>query len=1285
MSDTPKTQSSSSRSVRKQQYGDSMQHQFVEYPTPEAYKQETRPERMQRLQIENAERLQRQLRISAAADAAAKSEADDSQQRRAREEEERWQKLQAKREEARQRFAERRLRNSSGAPTLAATPSTSAMPSARSTQRGVAFSGPDASPYVPVQYSGLRAKSAAESLPPAPSTRTLPRAAVAAAAAEAAAALTVIPPATPVSTGPVDRQRPWTVSPRKSPSERLEEVVASLQLAVRQAVARESASGGSESALRDSLIPQGASTKGAVLASPPSAPPAEVEGDGPPPSPHHWTTVQLRHALDLAVISYSLSDSHDVLASKLTQYQLQQYERRMSGAAAQRAATAAAAAAEAERQAEAEHHRQLIERARVEAEAEARRVASEARQRVLAEARRAAEEEAEALKAALAHRLHAEAEKELAEDFARERAVERAAAMAMEHAVAQAEEFACGAAAAAEQQFAAYELLEALGTEASSPQYGTSLRGARLSSPAGAAANGRDAGESLQVMLECARDGNGVPTTFGITLGRVEDVSRGPSVLIKSVAADSLNLGRLERGDELIAIGGVRVQGDYVSAIEQLTKSKAHPVVAEILRQPSGPSAHSGACGTDGRAKAPKLASAVGNLPLGYPYSPQTPALGEGGVSSPPFETSSMHLSPGEGYPSEKLSEIEQLLEPPPPLPSDALASDLASDGSCAACRPVEGLCARLACGCQPSPLQLLLLVVHGLFALLGLGMYAIGAVLSTAGDFGFLPLSGAAFWALGTALMLISYTGIVGMGFGGEAEGGACGGADGCAADGSTSTSASASTSTSTGTLSSNGRVQAGVYSPTRRADGTFEWQVVPSSANKTSDKQQQQQQAEAEASEAARAEAKAEAEQLQREHQQHRWRSLLMYALLLLIVVVWEVESLAGSPAGTQLTMALGSEMNAELQLGFHRLFTTRGCSTERMEWKGKGRMSMSDEVSASLGRPFAPPAPPPPSPPPALPPPSPSPPSPPRRPHTVHDLGNLGNLVDKMAKFVTETALETALMLKLKDPPLAPPLAPPPAPPSPPPPPAPPSPPPPPPSPAPPPPLSPPPALPQSSAPESGRGRHLAAKSPPPPPLSPPPAAAGGVAGAATFSAHILRSTVFGRDPGDDSSMETMSEGFVRSRFAATPLAAIKCDGASTQARVLQSWGTALCTRPRGPIGLSWCVSETGAPPGAPWDIGTRTEPAAAFCDCVAALSDGVMQATYTEPIAIVLTLALWLPPLLLVGALAALWRRARPQLQMALSAGLPARPQLQATPSRAALANGSKVKHSPRVMV
>jgi DNA-binding NtrC family response regulator len=54
-----------------------------------------------------------------------------------------------------------------------------------------------------------------------------------------------------------------------------------------------------------------------------------------------------------------------------------------------------------------------------------------------------------------------------------------------------------------------------------------------------------------------------------------------------------------------------------------------------------------------------------------------------------------------------------------------------------------------------------------------------------------------------------------------------------------------------------------------------------------------------------------------------------------------------------------------------------------------------------------------------------------------------------------------------------------------------------------------------------------------------------------------------------------------------------------------------------------------------------------------------------------------------PVLLVGALAALWRRARPQLQMALSAGLPARPQLQATPSRAP--NGSKVKHSPRVMV
>ena len=161
----------------------------------------------------------------------------------------------------------------------------------------------------------------------------------------------------------------------------------------------------------------------------------------------------------------------------------------------------------------------------------------------------------------------------------------------MARAVAQAEEHACAAAAAAEKQFAAYELLEALGTEASSPQYVTSVRGARLSSPAGAAANGRDAGESLQVMLECARDGKGVPTTFGITLGRVEDAIRGPSVLIKSVAADSLNLGRLVRGDELIAIGGVRVQGDYVSAIEQLTKGKTHPVVAEILRRPSGPSA----------------------------------------------------------------------------------------------------------------------------------------------------------------------------------------------------------------------------------------------------------------------------------------------------------------------------------------------------------------------------------------------------------------------------------------------------------------------------------------------------------------------------------------------------------------------------------------------------------------------------------------------------------------------------------------------------------------------
>ncbi|KOO33228.1 hypothetical protein Ctob_008918 [Chrysochromulina tobinii] len=85
----------------------------------------------------------------------------------------------------------------------------------------------------------------------------------------------------------------------------------------------------------------------------------------------------------------------------------------------------------------------------------------------------------------------------------------------------------------------------------------------------------------------CAKDDEGLPTTFGIMLERVENGTSMPLVLVNSVAADSLNIGRLERGDELISIGGVRVQGDYAAVVEQLTKNNAHPVAVEIVRHGS--------------------------------------------------------------------------------------------------------------------------------------------------------------------------------------------------------------------------------------------------------------------------------------------------------------------------------------------------------------------------------------------------------------------------------------------------------------------------------------------------------------------------------------------------------------------------------------------------------------------------------------------------------------------------------------------------------------------------
>ena len=110
----------------------------------------------------------------------------------------------------------------------------------------------------------------------------------------------------------------------------------------------------------------------------------------------------------------------------------------------------------------------------------------------------------------------------------------------------------------------------------------------------------------IQVVLRCAKNAEGKPSTFGLTLERrIESGTNVTSVLIKGVDADSANVGVLQRGDELIAIGGVRVQGNYVSVIELLTKYKSEDGVdVEIVRQPYVPFAAPSAAVTEPSAAA---------------------------------------------------------------------------------------------------------------------------------------------------------------------------------------------------------------------------------------------------------------------------------------------------------------------------------------------------------------------------------------------------------------------------------------------------------------------------------------------------------------------------------------------------------------------------------------------------------------------------------------------------------------------------------------------------------
>ena len=75
------------------------------------------------------------------------------------------------------------------------------------------------------------------------------------------------------------------------------------------------------------------------------------------------------------------------------------------------------------------------------------------------------------------------------------------------------------------------------------------------------------------------------PTTgsYGLVLER-RPGSEGGAIMVKSVDEGSPNQGSLQRGDELLMIGGVGVQADYAAVIAALTANKGRPVACMVAR-----------------------------------------------------------------------------------------------------------------------------------------------------------------------------------------------------------------------------------------------------------------------------------------------------------------------------------------------------------------------------------------------------------------------------------------------------------------------------------------------------------------------------------------------------------------------------------------------------------------------------------------------------------------------------------------------------------------------------
>ena len=87
--------------------------------------------------------------------------------------------------------------------------------------------------------------------------------------------------------------------------------------------------------------------------------------------------------------------------------------------------------------------------------------------------------------------------------------------------------------------------------------------------------------QQLSVILECARDAEGKPTTYGLLIRRV---AGRQAIVVESVDVQSPNFSRLLKGDEILSVQGVSIEGDYAQFIAVLQANKGSAITLELAR-----------------------------------------------------------------------------------------------------------------------------------------------------------------------------------------------------------------------------------------------------------------------------------------------------------------------------------------------------------------------------------------------------------------------------------------------------------------------------------------------------------------------------------------------------------------------------------------------------------------------------------------------------------------------------------------------------------------------------